>query len=184
MATLASACSGSSGGEPDRRPYQRVEVADVSFEVPQSWTDAGAPAQGFGAGLWLSEPVLEGTSLGVSVDVACTGGPDVDASEALSTYLDGPQWRDHETLEREAVEVEGAATAESFRATYVVPIAATGRDGELTRRGVLASRDGVAALVLVEGLSEAYDNRVADRVVASLRFDAATEARVAECADG
>lgn len=187
IAALLAACSGggeatvapTTGASASEQPLSMVEVAGVQLDVPDGWERRQGQTTGFAAWSWLSPADEDGARVAVQIDVACTGGG--DAGAALDGYLDGPRWKEFEVHERAEATVPGATSAERFEATYSLPLASTGQDAPATRAGVLVADDGVAALVLVEGVSYRVVPDLVEGVLSSVRFDAATEERISAC---
>lgn len=184
VAALLAACGG--GAEPTVAPeatptdtLSMVEVAGVRVDVPDGWTRREGDTTGFSAWSWFSPTSAEGVEASVSVDVACSGGR--EAGAALDAYLAGPPLPEFAVHERMSVDVEGARSGARFEASYAVPSGTVGRSVPVTRHGVMAEGDGVAALVLVEGTSGRLDAALVDGVLTSLDFRAATPDRVAAC---
>lgn len=182
--TLAVAACSSDGAPAMPEAWTEVSAADVTFQVPEGWEAQPDDTDGFTAGIWVSPPADDGTRLGISIDVACTAEASEDAAAALDRWLDGPQWRTHEVVARADARVTGAASAARSVSTYVLRREATLEEGEITRHALMAVRDGVAALLLVEGLSEDLPPGLAERVRESTEFGAATPQRVAACEAG
>ena len=178
-----AACGGEDRSAVPTR-WERIEVEDVELDVPEGWEDERDDTDGFAAAHWVGPPADDGTRIGISLEVACTDDPDDDAVATLDRYLDGPQWRGHEVLGRSVGETRGAVSSARSVSRYVLPVASTGEDAEVTRHTVVAVEDGVVARLLVEGVSDRLPPELAQRVRQGLRFDAATPDREAACRAG